>query len=237
MLPVLVLCGGRGTRLEPVTRGAVPKALVPVAGRAFIDHKLASLAELGFRDVVISTCVGAGRIRAHVGDGSAFGLRVRYRHDGERLLGTGGAVQAALDTLPDAFWVTYGDSLVAVDTAAVEAAFRAAGRPGLMTVLHNTDHQIPSNARVDADRVVAYGKEPPPAGAQHLDYGLLILTRAPFRAHPHAPPFDLALVLADLAARSDLTAYEADEPIHDMGDPEALQATEAFLATRAKDGG
>jgi NDP-sugar pyrophosphorylase family protein len=234
VLPVLVLCGGRGTRLEPETGGATPKALVAVAGRAFIDHKLTGLAELGFRDVVLSTGVGGDQIEAHVGDGSRFGVRVRYRSDGERLRGTGGAVQAALDLLPDTFWVTYGDSLVALDAGAAEAAFRATRRSGLMTVRRTTDPQA-SNARVEGDRVTAYGKEPPPSGSLHIDFGLLILTHAAFTNDPRDPPFDLAVVLGDLATRGDLTAMEVDQPFHDIGDPEALRATEAFLTAHGDD--
>ena len=148
MLSVLVLCGGRGSRLLPVTGGEKPKALVTVAGRAFIEHKLMSLRRAGLRDIILSIGIGGDQIRDHVGDGSALDVRVRYVDDGPRLRGTGGAVRAALPALPEAFWVTYGDSLVELDLAEVETAFRDSSQPALMTVLHNRDRWGPSNALV-----------------------------------------------------------------------------------------
>jgi len=94
MLPVVILAGGLATRLYPITR-QIPKSLIPVAGRPFIDHQLALLKEKGVNQVII--CVGnlGKMIEAHVGEGSRFGLEVRYSYDGDFLLGTGGAIKKA----------------------------------------------------------------------------------------------------------------------------------------------
>ena len=64
-------------------------------------------------------------IEAFVGDGARWGVRVRYSLDGPALLGTGGAIRRALPLLGDAFFVTYGDSYLPVDFAAVARAFEA----------------------------------------------------------------------------------------------------------------
>jgi len=235
MLPALVLCGGRGTRLAEVTQGAMPKAMVAVAGRPFIDYKLQSLVSSGLRDVVLSIGVGGAQIRDHVGDGSRFGVTARYVDDGPHLLGTGGAVNAALGDLPGAFWVTYGDSLVTVDVPQAEARFRASGQLGLMTVLHNAGRWAPSNARVRDDLVVEYAKQPPPRGAQHIDYGMLILTAEAFADERDKRAFDLAQVLTRLATTGTLAAFEVDDRFYDIGTPEALQVTEGYLTNRQHD--
>ncbi|HWW44933.1 MAG TPA: NTP transferase domain-containing protein [Acidimicrobiia bacterium] len=232
MLPVLVLCGGRGTRLQAVTGGDTPKALVNVAGRPFIDHKLANLRDAGLEEVVLSVGFGGDRIRAHVGDGGALGVHVRYVDDGPCLRGTGGAVLAARPELPDTFWVTYGDSLLELDVGAAEATFRAQALPALMVVLHNRDRWGVSNALVRGERVVAYGKDPVPPGAEHIDYGMLVLTRALLESPDRPTSFDLALVLAAAADAGQLAAHEADSPFHDIGTPEDLRATDAFLRGR-----
>src|SRR5262245_2235006 len=93
-VPAAILAGGLATRLRPITT-KVPKALVEVAGRPFIDHQLDLLAGRGVRTVVL--CLGylGEQVEAHVGSGRRFGLAVRYSHDGERLLGTGGALRRA----------------------------------------------------------------------------------------------------------------------------------------------
>jgi NDP-sugar pyrophosphorylase family protein len=232
MWPVVVLCGGLGTRLAEITGGTVPKALVPVAGRPFIDYKLDELARQGFHDVVLSVGIGADEIRRHVGDGAQFGITVRYKDDGDQLLGTGGAVARLLPDLPETFWLTYGDTLLSVDIGAAEDRFRGSGRLALMTVLHNRGVWERSNAVVRGDLVAKYGKHPVPPGAEHIDYGMLLLTQAAFRSGDWSVPFDLERVLEPLAERGELLAMEVHEPFHDIGSPEALRATEEYLQRR-----
>src|SRR5438270_12360612 len=93
-VPAALLAGGLATRLRPITE-TIPKALVEVAGRPFIDHQLELLRRNGIRRVVL--CLGhLGRlVQDHVGDGSRFGVAASYSFDGDQLLGTGGAVLAA----------------------------------------------------------------------------------------------------------------------------------------------
>ena len=124
MLPVAILAGGLATRLGPLTQ-RLPKALLPVAGRPFIHWQLALLAQQGVTQVVL--CAGhlGEQIQATVGDGSGFGMTVRYSFDGAVLLGTGGALKRALPMLGAAFFVLYGDSYLRCSFAAVEAAYEA----------------------------------------------------------------------------------------------------------------
>src|SRR5580698_4019540 len=107
----LILAGGLATRMRPLTE-TIPKALIPAEGRPFIDHQLGWLASHGVTDVVLSVGYLGGALRDHVGDGAAFGLRVRVVDEGRELRGTAGAVRLALDegALDERFLLTYGDS-------------------------------------------------------------------------------------------------------------------------------
>ena len=161
-LPVVILAGGLATRMYPLTD--VPKALLPVNGRPFADIQLRWLSSLGVRDVVYSIAYLGEAIQEHVGDGRQFGLRVRYVADGERYLGTAGALRAVIDAqaVPKDFGVVNGDpSLLTLDLAAVERAFRASGSPALMTVMRNRDRWDSSNVVFDKGRVVVYDKSRP----------------------------------------------------------------------------
>src|SRR5437764_9449211 len=93
-VPVAVLAGGLATRLRPITE-TIPKAMVEVAGRPFVDHQLALLARNSVRRVVL--CLGhlGEQVERHVGS-ARYGVQVQYSHDGDRLLGTGGALRRAL---------------------------------------------------------------------------------------------------------------------------------------------
>src|SRR5215218_1596547 len=119
---VALLAGGLATRLRPITE-TVPKALVELAGKPFIDHQLALLRRNGIRRVVM--CLGhlGERVREHCGDGSRYGMDLRYSFDGDTLMGTGGALVRAADLLDETFWVMYGDSYMDIDYRAVLAHF------------------------------------------------------------------------------------------------------------------
>lgn len=229
MLPVAVLVGGLGTRLRDVTGESLPKALVPVGGRPFVDLKLEQLRQQGAERVVMLIGHGGEAIRRHVGD-AAFGLSITYLNEGARLLGTGGAVFRALPGLGDAFWVTYGDTLLSVDVPTAEASFLESDALGLMTVYRNEDRLEPSNARIRDGIVVAYGKDPRPGGARYIDYGMLAFRRDAFAGRVEGEEFDLTDVLQSLVGRNQLVAFEATERFYDIGTPDALRETERFVA-------
>ena len=232
MEPVAVLAGGLGTRLREVTGDALPKAMVEVDGRPFIDHKLRELHDEGAHDVLLLIGHGAGAIRDHVGDGTSFGLQITTLEDGPELLGTGGAIVRARPRLGPRFWVTYGDTLLDVDVAHAEDALARSGALALMTVLENRDRWQASNAVVRDDRVVEYSKDPRPDGAGHIDYGMLLFDTAAFDGRTPHTAFDLAHLLGELAANDSLIAFVVTEPFRDIGTPDALRDTEAWLRAR-----
>ena len=218
-----------GLRLRSVTDEHLPKALVPVLGRPFVDWKLSNLAAAGATRAVLLIGHHGNLIREHVGDGRRFGIDVQYVDDGPSLLGTGGALLGALPSLPETFWVTYGDTLLDVDLERASAEFANTGRPVLMTVLHNRDRWEPSNARVADGEVVAYGKDPRPDGAEHLDYGMLAFDRGAWSGRTFGERFDLGDIVSEHVAARAVTAFEVRERFHDIGTPEALLETEDYV--------
>jgi D-sedoheptulose 7-phosphate isomerase len=227
-LPVAMLAGGLATRLRPITE-TIPKALVDVAGRPFAEHQAALLRRQGVTRIVWLVSYRAAQIEAVLGDGQRWGMRFEYLHDGPILLGTGGAIQRALPQLGDAFFVMYGDSYLECDFAAVEAAFRASGRSGLMTVFRNDGQYDTSNVEFAAGQIVRYDKNNRTAAMRHIDYGLGILTPAAFAPYVDGQPLDLARVYQDLLAAGQLAAFEVSERFYEIGSPEGLADTEAHL--------
>jgi MurNAc alpha-1-phosphate uridylyltransferase len=104
----MILAAGRGERMRPLT-DATPKPLLVAGGRRLIEHQLDALARAGIRDVVINHAHLGAQIEATLGDGSAYGLRLRYSREGEALE-TGGGIFRALPLLgADPFLVVNGD--------------------------------------------------------------------------------------------------------------------------------
>jgi NDP-sugar pyrophosphorylase family protein len=168
-------------------------------------------------------------IRGHLGDGQRFGLAVAYSFDGDRLLGTGGALRSALPLLGDTFFVLYGDSYLDIDLARVLTAFRASGKPALMTVFANAGRWDTSNVLFDGTRVLRYDKRNPSPNMGFIDYGLGVLTAPVLAAHPPEEAFDLAEVYARLSAAGELAGFAAERRFYEIGTPAGLAETDAFL--------
>ena len=124
-MKAVILAGGEGTRLRPLTL-TTPKPVVPVVDRPFLRHQLDLLAGAGVREVVFSVAYRPERVEAVFGDGSAFGVRIRYAVE-DSPLGTGGAVRNALPLLDERTIVLNGDVLTDVDLAGVVARHDAEG--------------------------------------------------------------------------------------------------------------
>ncbi len=234
-LPVAILAGGLATRLHPVTT-TVPKALVEVAGRPFADHQLDWLRSQGVDRVVFCVAHLGEMIRDALGNGSRWNLRIDYVFDGGTLLGTAGALKRALPLLGEAFFVLYGDSLLTCDLPAIERVFRASGRAGLMTVFRNDDRWDRSNVLFKDGRLLRYDKVHRTPEMRHIDYGLGVLTARALAPVPADRPSDLAAVYQRLLADDDLAGVETTDRFYEIGSPEGLEETRAFLAGKTHGG-
>ncbi|MCX6771182.1 MAG: sugar phosphate nucleotidyltransferase [Candidatus Micrarchaeota archaeon] len=118
-LTAIVLAGGLGTRLRPITE-KVPKPLVMVKGRPFLDYLLEKIARMGLRRCVLLVGYKGGMIEDYCGGGKKWGLKISYSHEKEQL-GTGGALVNAVAHLHSAALVLNGDSYLDIDARAFYA--------------------------------------------------------------------------------------------------------------------
>jgi UDP-N-acetylglucosamine diphosphorylase/glucosamine-1-phosphate N-acetyltransferase len=102
-----ILAAGEGVRMRPLTSN-IPKPLLPVAGRPFLEHNIESLKEAGIRDLILLVGWRAQRIREHFGDGKDFGVKIEYVEQKERL-GTAHAIGMIKQKVDSAFFCLYGD--------------------------------------------------------------------------------------------------------------------------------
>jgi NDP-sugar pyrophosphorylase family protein len=214
--PVVVLAGGMGTRVSHFAKG-LPKGMLPVAGHPFIDWKLKGLADQGADQVMLLVSHGADAIEGHVGTGQRYGLRLTCIRDGPQLLGTGGAIAAVLDRLPDRFWVTYGDTLLRVPLADVEDFLDDRGGLAVMTVLANRDRWETSNVSVAADEVVAYDKTAETGTHPYIDYGMLLFDARAFADRRPGETFDLGEIIEALIEITALKAFQVKDRFYDVG--------------------
>ncbi len=122
-MKAVVLVGGSGTRLRPLTV-QTPKPMLPVVNRPFLEHVINHLKDYGFDDIVLLVCYLHEVIRDHFGDGRAHGVRLTYVVEEEGPLGTAGAVKNAEDLLTETFIVCNGDILTDLNLEAMVAFHR-----------------------------------------------------------------------------------------------------------------
>lgn len=227
----VLLAGGLGTRLREVTHGVIPKVLVPVLGRPFLDYKLFSLRAMGVDEVTILAGELGSMVVSYVHKLPEIGIDVRVIQEGPHLLGTAGAIRRICGDLPNTFWVTYGDSYVIADLDAVESSSTDSCRR-FMTVLKNCDEIETSNVNIEGGRVITYAKPAVPGRFKWIDYGLVRLQEHDFAALPEGSHVDLGSVFQSLINGRELWAWQVNEWFWDVGNPAALLRTEETFKTK-----
>jgi len=226
-IPVAILAGGLATRLRPITE-KIPKSLVPVAGRPMLAHQLEMLHARGLRRAVL--CIGhlGEMIQSEFGS-EAYGVKLEYSFDGEKLLGTGGAIKRALPRLGEEFFILYGDSYLPIQYAPVAEFFHRSGKPGLMTVYHNEGLYDTSNVVFADGEIKFYDKKLRLPEMRHIDYGLSMFKADVFAGYAPDEKFDLAEVMGKLVHEKKLAGYEVPERFYEMGSPAGLAELEELL--------
>jgi MurNAc alpha-1-phosphate uridylyltransferase len=148
----MVLAAGRGERLRPLT-DTLPKPLIEVAGKPLIVYHLEALARAEFTDVVINLSWLGDKIRAALGDGNRYGVRITYTEEGPVPLETGGGIQRALPLLgPGPFLVVNADVWTDMDFSVVLTL--AEGADARLQLAPNPPHHPRGDFGLDDDFVV-----------------------------------------------------------------------------------
>ena len=191
LMQALILAGGEGTRLRPLT-STVPKPVVPLVDRPFIAFMLDWLRGHGVDDVIMSCGFLAAGVRNVLGDGSAYGVRLRYVEEPQPL-GTGGALKFAEELLDERFLMLNGDVLTDLDVTAQLALHEARGARATLALTPVEDPSayglVRTHRRRRGDRLRREAGAGPDRHAQHLGRHLRAraLRARAARARPAAP--------------------------------------------------
>lgn len=158
----MLLAAGRGTRLGDITH-AVPKCMVPVAGRPLLQHTVEWLRRYGVTKLTINLHHLGEVIEGHFGDGSDFGVCITYSRE-PQLLGTAGAVAHARERfMQEPFFVWYGDNLSNCDLDRMWDLHCRQGGVGTLAVFHREDVAQSGIVGLDeGDRIIRFVEKPRP---------------------------------------------------------------------------
>ena len=225
----VILAGGLGTRMRPVTE-TIPKPMIPVCGRPFLQHQLELVRTNGIERVLLLVSYLGEQIEQYFQRGDSMGMKIGYSYESSPL-GTGGALKNASSKLEEKFLLLNGDTFLDVNYAAVIADFLAHKPQALIVARKSLNTPAPNNLAVSPDgHVTAYQKRNP-ENMTCIDAGAIVLSREVL--NDIAPEQICSLeeqVFPKLIQRGEMRAWVTPEPFFDMGSPAGLQALSEKLA-------
>lgn len=249
-MKAVIMAGGKGTRIASIN-SEVPKPMIPLCGKPVLEYEIENLRACGILDITLVIGHLGHVIKAHFGDGSAFGVKLSYFEETEPL-GTAGAL-FRMPGLDEDFLLLCGDTILDVDFNRFAAFHREKGAWASL-LAHPNSHPYDSSLLVtefadalpgalpeDTGKVTDWiSKETPRlyyrnlvnAGVQILSPQLLRVAREMLNAHPRENPAKVDLdrdVLKPCVPGGHIYAYCTTEYVKDMGTPDRFLATEADL--------
>jgi mannose-1-phosphate guanylyltransferase len=222
-LPAVVLVGGQGTRLQPLTY-QLPKPMIPVLNRPFLEHTLAYLKSHGVGSTILALSYLPEAIRSHLGDGDNLGMPLSYAVETEPL-GTAGAVKNAEPYLKSTFIVLNGDIFTDLDLGAM-LTFHRRKRAKVTIALTRVDNPCAFGVvETESDgRVRRFVEKPSPnqVTSNWINAGIYILEPEVLRHVPEASHymFERGLFPRLLELEEPVYGYPFNGYWLDMGTPD-----------------
>lgn len=230
-LQAVILAGGLGTRLAPLTLTR-PKPIIVFHGRPFLEYLIEMIRDQGIRRVLLLLGYLPDPVIDHFGDGSRFGVSIDYSVTAVEN-DTGTRLRLAAPQLEREFLLLYCDNYWPMRLDDMVAAWRASRRPAQITFYGNSDGYTRSNLRVGEDgRVEMYDRSRQAPGLAGVDIGFALLQKGVLDLMPEGNCSFEQSVYPQLVAAGRLNAYRTDHRYYSVGSLDRLAATEEFLARR-----
>ncbi len=223
-----ILAGGLATRLGDLAKN-LPKSMLSIRGKTFLEYQLDFLAREGVVDIVL--CIGhLGRqIWQYIGNGERFGVNIQYSYEATPL-GTAGALKNAGPLLDDPFISLYGDSFVSLNFSQFLASFYTHNKLGMMTVFKNHDKYDRSNTEIRGNLVTRYSKNVRTTNTIYIDYGVNAFKKDVLKLIPKNRFFSLEDLFIRLVEREELLAFEVKGRFFEIGSPSGFREFEQYIA-------
>lgn len=230
----VILCAGLGTRLRPLT-DMIPKVMVPIAGRPLLERHIERLKGYGIDELFINLHYLPEIITDYCGDGSKWGVKIRYSFE-PKILGTGGGIKQFEKDLDVNFLVVYGDMVSLIDYSKMIEEYFKKDNPIGMTIVGDRDSRLDSFDLAEIEesgKIIKIYPKPHMETPPHYKAFLAghILSK---RMLSYVPPdteynIDHQAIPEALAKGENFYAYETDEYIEDIGTLERYKKVEQYF--------
>jgi len=176
-MQALILCGGKGKRLAPLTK-KTPKPMIPINRKPFLEHQLVFLKKKGIKDFVFCAGYKWKSIFNYFKDGSRWGVHIVYSVE-KKPLDTGGAVRMARGYLKDSFLVLYGDSFLPIDYISFYIKAKEMNKMCVLLVYNNKkDTHVQNNIAINKKGLILrYDKVNSDKSMKFVDAGAMLLKK------------------------------------------------------------
>jgi N-acetyl-alpha-D-muramate 1-phosphate uridylyltransferase len=221
-----IIAGGLATRLGELTQN-LPKSLIKICGKPFIEYQFDFLKKAGVFDIVL--CLGylGEPIQEYCGNGNRFGVNLHYSFEKERL-DTAGALKLASPLLEDPFFTLYGDSYVSLDFQDMLHFFENHHKMAAMSVYQNEGKYDQSNTAIEMDFVTQYRKVNTD-DLHFIDYGVNLFHKEVLDLIPGSQPYSMGALFQDLISLQELLAFEVKERFYQIGSLEGLKECTEYI--------
>lgn len=228
-MQIVIIAGGLATKLEGLSINT-PKSMIRVGDKPFLQYQIELLKKSNVKNIVL--CIGhlGNQIKEYFGSGGRFNVEIKYSEDGEKLLGTGGALKKAESLLEDNFMLMWGDSYLLLDYKNIWDTFLGNNnKEGLMVVYKNYNKRVPSNVIIKDGVVKLYDKQNLTPEMIYVDGGLSILRKSVLSRIPAEKPFAVETIFNQLSLERNLLAYETQQCFYEIGSVAGLKEFENLI--------
>lgn len=230
-MQAVILAGGLGTRLRPLTY-EIPKSMVLIHGKPYLEYQLAYLRQQGILDIVMLIGYLGEQIIDYFGNGDHYGVRIEYSRE-ITPLGTGGGLKKAEKLLNTDFLLLYGDSFLPVDYSDVFAKHKRCRANATICLYDNRDNtDVMNNTAIDDEtqKVIKYCKDKDDKTLKYVDAGVMVLNKSILCLIPSEKVVSLEKeIFPMLIMEESLYAYVSLKRFYDIGTSERLAlAAEIF---------
>ncbi len=217
VVDAMILAAGRGERMRPLT-DTLPKPLLPVGDYPLIEHHIRKLAKADFVKCIINVAWLPELIPEYLGDGSRFGIDIRYSLEADGALGTAGGIVHALDNIEGReLLVINGDIFTDFDFTKLALPQDSAAH---LALVDNPPHHLQGDFCLEGGRIERIGKNSGPA---YTFSGIGLYRREIFEALPVGRKMQLKTVFDELISQDAMTGEHTRSMWIDVGDPERLR--------------
>ena len=234
----VILAGGRGERLRPFTDN-IPKPMVEIASRPFLEHLILLLKENGIERFIFLVGYLGNKIKDHFGNGSKWNVEIDYSFEDEPK-GTGGALNLAKEKLNENFFLLFGDSYLPIDYKQMALAFMSNKKKVMLAVYDNAENtDVPFNIMLNKSLgiISVYNKKKDnPPTFNYCDAGVLIVNRNVVNLIGEETPISFEeTIYPCLIDEKELVFYIAECKFYDIGTIERLESFKRYIMRRDKE--